>query len=356
MAFVLAAGCASPWLKSRPREPTSEAAAAAIIRVRFEEGWFQKKGARAVGLARLKNADEAFDAERVSNLRSGENLYVLDLIPGRYSPSWASFKSAGREERVDLRRLFASSVTFTVKPGEVVFLGSYRLARRREGMRVQEIKLLRIDRTPAEARRALDAAGKDLAGTLWAQAVAKARTGLGPSELRRPIKDRYKRSPAPQAGPGFLYTDVLGWGEPVQIAGGLEWRHPKDRARAAVVLLKPGMKGYLPLEAYAARLRTLGSPEDSHALGETSFSSRRALSARYTTYDYPEGRLLGSASEVYVTETAAALDPAGLWLVHYRAKREHFDRYYAVFKDFRDRLDIGGRLETIPQGFPSILP
>jgi hypothetical protein len=131
---------------------------------------------------------------------------------------------------------------------------------------------------------------------------------------------------------------MLGWGKPVRIRGGLEWREPKGKARIALVWFTEDMKEYKSPAASLAALRSAGSPEDDHKVAEVVFSSRPGYEARYTTYFYPEGTLTGSLVKVYVTETLLVPESDGVFFLHYRAEKKDFLKSHPLFRTFRDKI------------------
>ncbi|OGR82795.1 MAG: hypothetical protein A3J74_10790 [Elusimicrobia bacterium RIFCSPHIGHO2_02_FULL_57_9] len=186
--------------------------------------------------------------------------------------------------------------------------------------------------------QALDGARAALSGTLWSEYARKRLEILG-NPVEPIMIGFFRKRPAPRFElERFSYIDILKWGEPVKAASGLEWRQPKGRARIAVNFLVPDAEGYKPQEDYLKDMRAAGSPEDSHMLREVILSSRTAYAATYTTYYYPPADLVGSRVEIYRSETLLVPDNGGFYLVRYRAQREHFNKYYALFRRFAQYL------------------
>jgi hypothetical protein len=94
------------------------------------------------------------------------------------------------------------------------------------------------------------------------------------------------------------------------------------------------MPGYKPLDQYLVDMRAAGSPEDEHALFTVGLASKTAQGARYTTYQYPEGKLTGSEVKVFETETLIVPDNDSFYLIRLRAPREYFEKFHPAFRKF----------------------
>jgi hypothetical protein len=188
---------------------------------------------------------------------------------------------------------------------------------------------------------ALVAARRDLAGTLWREKVEPRLISLGGPPPASVTTGFWRKRPVPHQNAGtFSWIDTLGWGPPLPVQGGLEWRHPKDRARIAVRFRKEGEAGFKPFEDYLRELRGLGGLEDSHAFEETVISTAVARVIRYTKYVYPEPYLTGSVKVVYLTEAAVIPGTGGYYVLHYRTRKEDFAKFRRDYLRFRAQLRL----------------
>lgn len=172
-------------------------------------------------------------------------------------------------------------------------------------------------------------------GSLWEDAIAGRLEAIG--NPRAPLFEGYfwkRREMNAVIVSSFSYVDTLKWGYPKLIEGGAEWRGPKDKARIAVQFLEPDMKGYKDASVYLEQMREAGEPSDSHSLFSVHVSSYSGQGVRYLSYVYPEEDLPGSTARVFVTETWLIPKGPGYYLLHYRARRRYFKKFYVDFKKF----------------------
>lgn len=331
LASAVLTGCAPLKAPLRPVEPSAVDHGGVVISVTVYEGLFQKYHARWVKLCRVRPDSTIDDQAISSNFSADDNIYVLDLPPGVYVPVSAVYQSMGSKHQVPFEAAVSKKAQIVVPSGELVFAGAFDFKRKKEGWRKKTVFVKRDSGKEAEIL-ALAAAKAHLAGTLWSETLAKRAALLGPS--RAPVLGPRNKVIAAVPTERFTYTDTLKWGEPRRVPGGLEWRQKEDRARIAVTFLSPGMKGYRNKDAYLQYLRSVGSPEDTHIVTEVALSSRTAYTARYTTYYYPEGTLVGSQVKVFLTETTMIPASEGVYLFHYRAQDKDFKKFYPLFKSF----------------------
>jgi hypothetical protein len=290
-------------------------------------------------------------------------VYFLDLPAGRYALAALSYRDRGLRFTARLTREESLSTVMQVRPGEAGFLGELALKRVWQGWGrffgngaralswlvhpsrrpVAPIaSFVKIhDRSLKAQARALSAARRDLAGTEWAAAVERKlkQINLAPERpMEGMIWDR-RALPLHETA-RFSYVDTLEWGEPTPVKEGLEWRHPKEKARIRLRLVTGREAALRPLAAFLRELKEQGSPEDTHILREVVLSSRPASAVRYTTYHYPEPYLVGSVVRVSITETLVVEDPQGYFVLQFRCAREDFDRLYPDFARFSGYLSL----------------
>ncbi|MBI5210982.1 MAG: hypothetical protein HY927_13515 [Elusimicrobia bacterium] len=340
MPLALAGFCACGGMRPlrpriRPPEATSPTNGAVVVRVKIKGGRFSAFQPFSATFQRLGPDGKAEEGSIVSNFRSQENVYLLDLPPGRYAPVSIRYMQQNIVHDISLEPKASKDLAVDVHPGELAFAGA--LAFKVGGRFLRNAALLDSSRAPAAESSALEAALLDLEATLWEDMVSRRLSDLGPS--RDPVLEKGKEVPRVAGGNGkFTYVDVLRWGPSVRVKGGLEWREPKGHARIAAVFQTRGMEGFVPAPEQLRQLRTVGSPEDSHRVDNVKFCSRPGYKVRYTTYYYPQGTMVGSLVKVYVTQTLMVPEPEGVFLLHYRAEKEHFERFYPLFDRFQRML------------------
>jgi len=361
LLLALLCACAGP----RPRPPSDLRQSAAFLTFGTEGLLFTGPDYAARAALAPVDKDGKPDVDRVifSNFRKDERLYFLDLPPGRYAPVAAYWTEHGLRHAVKIEEKDAA---LDIPPGELRFLGDFTARRRWEdwprfllnGLLSAKILVppfrpavafldapVRIhDKSAAAEIRALRAAVKDLSGTEWARAAQERLVAMkAPPPALTERRGIFRRKEVPVKvhwTPMFGYIDTLEWGEPADVPGGLEWRHPKDKARVQVAL-----RDSPPLATALEKLKGLGSPEDSHTHSMVYLSTRPAYAVRYTNYHYPEPYLTGEVVKVSVTETLLVPDPRGYFVVQMRASREDFPKVLPAFVRFRTYL----RLEPPPK-------
>ncbi|MBI4677903.1 MAG: hypothetical protein HY748_10005 [Elusimicrobia bacterium] len=336
MPAVLAAalfGCSTMSPRSRPPEPTSPTNGAIVARVVLNAGWFGTRSPYSMTFHRLKADGRPDEAVFVTNFKSGRDVYLLDAVPGRYVPVSVRYMRQNNSYDIGFPEKALKDLAVGVRPGSAVFAG--RLTVAVKGRAGKRSEFLGADLNKEAEIAAMDCALKDLDGTLWRDMVARRRESLGPSEAA--VTEKGKVVPRQSKGK-YTYVDMLGWGSPVRIRGGLEWRQPQGRARIALVWFTQDMREYKSPAEHLAALRSAGSPEDDHKVSEVVFCSRTGYEARYTTYFYPEGTLVGSLVKVYLTETLLVPEPEGVFFLHYRAEKAHFEKFHPQFRAFRDKI------------------
>lgn len=336
-AVMVFSGCSGLPLREKPLTQSSESHGLLVISVKVKEGRFKTLRAREVRFRRAKSFGDIDDAELRSNFSAKGLVFLLDVPAGDYSPTAAATLDRGRWSELRFDPAVIKTASVELEKGAVVFAGDYEFQIQKTAFSSNAVfikKSLEKDNEIA----ALTAASQALAKTQWQEIIERRLALLGTSKA--PVRD-IKEKIIPRKFMGTIsYVDQLGWGEPRKIAGGLEWKEKKDRARLAMSFLTPGTKGYKSPEEYKRYFRDAGSTEDSHRLEETPFSGRTAFKARYTTYVYPEGTLVGSLSQIFVTEVFLVPMPTGVFLLIYRAQRKDFDVFYGQFEEFSSRVAL----------------
>jgi hypothetical protein len=308
------------------------------------------------------------DHPRATNYLGGGYFFLLNIPPGRYMPITASYYQRRVRFQAKLPLDEAKLWAVDVSPGQISFMGANTLRTEWQGFGRAFINFFkkvyahippfprptapvvistpRVNRTTPIEATALRAARGILEGSQWVAAIDRRLTVIGnpPEPITTGLLFK-KKKPKLGEGKAFKYIETLDWGEPKPAPGGLRWREKKDRAEIVVSYLKPGMEGFRPREKYLEEMRAAGSPEDSHTLEAVVISSRTAQVARYTTYVYPEGRLLGTAPEVFATETMLVPAAEGYYILRYRAKRDSFSEYYEEFRRFVHYIEYDVPLE-----------
>ncbi len=321
-------GCSIDRLRPAPAEPSGPEQAALVFAAaptasRF--GWPPPVEAEFLRVVGGKPAEEGLLR---SNHASRGNLYLLDVLPGRYAPVSVTWRRMGRDRVFRFTLAQALKAAVEARPGEVVFLGRLRPDPWKTVAEGSGMAVL-VDRSSETERAVLQTALADLGRMLWRQPLEARLGSLGPVAA----------PPAAAVGPGavqargFSYKDVLQWGPPVKLASGLEWREKLGRARIAAQYISAKDEGYLPLGEELSKLKTAGTPEDDRLVRETVTFGLPSYTARYGTFYYPPGYLLGSAVEAYVTESVLIPGKRGLWKLHYRAQKKHFDRFLPAFQN-----------------------
>ncbi len=371
LAGLLAAviGGLTGCVHRRPPEPTDLGNGVILVSMKLKGTFGRSYQASEVDFVRITPKGEFTEDYVPSNLsavgKDGRRyVYLIDARPGRYGLSLARFGSLRGKFEVFIPTGTARKSETTLAPGGVVYMGHVEMDRvAQDNLRQRHLKprgsevLAKLRRTETgrdEKIAAFESAEDALAGTLWSERVERELMALGPSRppiLKGPFwrRKRNRKRVLQEIHPRYKYIDRLGWGSPFKVRGGLEWREPKGRARIALIHLKPGMKGYRPKDEYLRRLKSLAGHEDSGVIEELIFDTRPAYRMRYTSHNYQEGTLLGSEVVVFKTETLVVPRKDGLFLLHYRAKKRHFNRFYGRLRDFRRYLVLEGSFNAPSQ-------
>jgi hypothetical protein len=298
----------------------------------------------------------------VADVSSKHYVYLLDIPPGSYVPVGAGYAFMGARYWTRFHADEIAPWKIKVAPGEIGFLGGNRLQPIGEveigkmlGHLLRRLAVLfppwrraviRFEAAPLDPDRSAEAEIRAmretitaLAGTPWASIAERRLRQLGnpPRPLftgwlfRRPVipvKSRY-----------FSYDDLLGWGHPYRVRGGLEWRSPRDRARIAVRYIADGSGGQ-PLGDYLRDLAAAGSPEDAHFAAKTLLLGQDAYRVRYTTYAYPRQLLLGAKTRVFITKAVVVPKKGGYYVLHLRALKRYFPESERLFDRFIRHLDL----------------
>ncbi|MFA6319094.1 MAG: hypothetical protein WC943_16910, partial [Elusimicrobiota bacterium] len=173
-------GCSSPAVRVRAPEPTSPTNGSLAARVFIQGGWFSAFKPYSLTFQRLKADGKPEEEAFVSNFRSGDNVYLLDVLPGRYVPVSVRFMRQNNSRDIEIPENLRKDLGVEVRSGEVVFAGLLNFAVR--GRAGKKSVFTGRDVSKEAEIAALDAALQDLDGTLWRDAVSRRRDALGPSE------------------------------------------------------------------------------------------------------------------------------------------------------------------------------
>ena len=362
-ALVLAAAsCAPPVPK--PVQPSGDTQGAVIFGLRVQGREFPSilpHRMETVYFAQ-QGSDGRFDRDRLltSNYRAGGYAVLLDVPPGVYGPIAGAYFHKNARYLVKLDPALTDSWAVEVRPGAIAFAGDALLRTEWGGLLVTLFNFgknvwayigfywhptidvdagsPRLAKDTGTEAAALHAARRRLRRTQWTDAIDKRLAELGnpPEPIQRGLV--FKTTVKPTPAGRFAYIDTLGWGDPIKVPGGLEWRKSRKRALVQALFLQPEMPGYKPAEQLLEDMREAGSPEDSHSLFDVALASRTARGALYTTYQYPPASLTGSEVKVYVTEVLLVQDEDGLYILRLRALRESFAKMHSAFRRFAGQV------------------
>lgn len=372
VAALFLAGCATPPLK----QPASTEHGALAIRLSFkgrELPSFLTHQASEVFWAKLNAyGDLDLDHPVLTTLARDGDCYVLDVPPGKYAPFAAAYSFARLRYLVRIDNDLRKQLTVEVRPGAFTFGGEVLLRTEFEfgWGTVYDLGLHVLGALPPFHRPTIDVVAANpkvdldvkpeaallkrallaLAGTLWTDRVEERLTELGrPADPIMTGFIRRKALPTTQTE-RFRYVDTFEWGKPKPLAGGLEWREPKGRARVVVGWVDDpsGEKRSRALE----KLKLSGESGDEHVLFDVWVDSHPGRSARYTTFVYPEGKLVGAdAAQVYTTQTMVVDGKGGYFLLMYRAQKEEFGRFLPAFTAFVEHILFRGPEKAKGYGF-----
>lgn len=309
--------------------------------------------------------------------------YVMffDLPPGRYVIRSAMFPARGVHYRVDAQPDGEFKRSVELRKGSVAYLGDLGFDSRWPEFPEAMIRMGRIvlhwftpflrrpvlprdadlrffDASPAFETKALHAVRESLSGTPWRRLVdarlkelsapepAKSSGGLRPKEI--PLREE----------PLMSWRDTLKWGEPRRAPVGMAWKNPSGSAQIAVFFTTASAKGFAGWEAAVSELRAsaAASVEDTGGVYEVRVATRTGLAARATKYVYPEGELVGSKTEVVVTETTLVPDGYGLYTARLRAPRAEFDAALPAYREFLLQLVLGPPKPKPPPKQEAVMP
>ncbi|MFH2204233.1 MAG: hypothetical protein ABIJ96_14030 [Elusimicrobiota bacterium] len=162
-----------------------------------------------------------------------------------------------------------------------------------------------------------------------------------------------------------------GWWGPITLPHGESFARPNTSASFTVIYRRRHVGKWGGPAAYRAHLRSKGTIADTHVLSPVKVAGRYGSRARYRTVVYGQKKLFGDRSSTYTNEEIVIPDPDGLYVLHYKALAEEFDRHrdsYLTFlrtmtlrADERYRpeefyLDRDGMIEDVYAGRDAALP
>lgn len=349
----------------RLRRPTSPDHGGIVMSLRFEGEQFPYwlgHQARELFFRKVLPDGTLDPTLTPANYRAGDRLYALDLPPGRYALVAASYFTGRTRQLARFPEEWSKQWIVEVRPGELDFGGAVEVTRkflgwgdffwhglRRAASYLPPFKravipidpgLARTDRSRGVELQALRLARADLGETAWGEAARAKLTAYGnpPPVI---MTGRWRKKPVPpHRAKTFSWMDTLDWGPPRKVAGGLEWRRPKQPVWASVAFVPASGENARPLDRELRLLREAGAPEDRHTLEEVRVSSRSAYEALYTTYLYKETELVGSDVRVLKTEALVVPVEGGFYKLQYRASAAAFDKFRPEFSLFIRYLDL----------------
>ena len=295
----------------------------------------------------------------------GDNgcLFAVNIPPGVYRPIMASYRLFGLRLYYPFKPELEKEMEVKVKEDQFAFAGDLTiytatedpaLIARHIGLRFRRLwwpfhlysvtppaDYTHLDRTSLSEADSLRVARRVYANTLWSDAIENRLTEIGSPQspaMKGPFWNRRKIQSVSISSFSYIPTK-LRWPRKL-ILGGAEWIQPKDRARIAVQFLEPGMKGYQPKEIFLEKMREAGTLDDSHALFSVHVSTYFGEGARYRSFVYPQNDLPGATANVFVTETWLIPKVPGYYLIHYRALKSSFKKFYLDFKNFVEYLSL----------------
>lgn len=361
-ALLLLGGCAAA-----PPRPTSAEHGLLVARVKVRGALLRRTSdiADAGVLVKLGNDGRPQDgAFAVSRYAKDGYFYFLDLIPGRYVLVSASFPARGTRYRVVMPDYDMAKRMVELKAGEAAFLGDYELDGRfpdfpeavdraasnigrlltfflRHAPMPRDTDFRALDRSPQAEGRAFLSARESLKGTEWDPLALLRLRSLGTPEPAA-TAGLLRSKPLPLKPEAmFSWRDVLGWGEPLRTARGVEWRDPAGGARAAVWYTPNAARGFQGWDAAVRELRAGAAVDGPSRLEEVKVATRTALAGRSSRWVYPESSLVGSEQRVLVTETVLVPDGEGLYTARLRAEKSEFERTRPAFRRLLEQLVLG---------------
>jgi len=379
--LLLLSGCAG--LPSR--EPTAMSNGMLIVRSRVHGAvlGFTSDLADSATLEQLGPDGGPLPGTLAAAGVAGEgHAYFLDLPPGRYALTSISFRARGVRYRVEVPPAIGRRGAVDLRPGTASFMGNVSFDGRFPDFDVAVERALSVighwltpwmsrpfiprdadqrgvDKGPAAESAALRAALTTLGGTQWRRAIEARIRELGAPE---PAKTRGAIRPKeiPLKPEVFLsWRDTLEWGPPTRGGGGLVWAKPGGTARIAVFFTSATARGFAGFEAAVREMRAAASTmnvSDQGELYEVRVATYVGTAVRMTSYHYPVETLVGSETEITVTETVLAQDGAGMYTARLRAAKGEFEKVLPAFREFLLQLVLGPPRKTEAQSDAVFLP
>jgi hypothetical protein len=307
-----------------------------------------------------------------------QDVYFLDLPPGRYSLTSVSFRARGARDVVELSTTAMRPEAVDLRAGAAAFLGELSLDGKFPDFDVaveraatvaghwltfflsrpsipRDAELRKIDRSPEAERRALLAARAELSGTQWRSLVSARLREIGSAEPAATAGGLRNRELPLQPADFFSWRDTLKWGKPARGATGLAWSRPGGEAKIAVFFTTAAAPGFAGYEEAVRQMRvSAGGLDDTAALYEVRVGTRTGQAARTTAYRYPASTLVGSEVAVTTTETVLIPDAAGMFTARLRAPRGEFEKAVPAFREFLLQLVLGPPAPPAPVSDPEL--
>ena len=368
-----------------PREPTTLGNGMLVVyaRVRGALLGFTSDLAEFATLEQLGPDGEPVPGQEAASGISGEGqAYFLDLPPGRYALTSVSFRARGARYRVAVPPEIGRRQAVVLRPAAAAFMGEFRFDGRFPDFGVAVERALSVvghwltpwmrrpviprdadsrgvDRSLAAEARVLRAARATLRATQWRQAIEARMRELGAPEPAK-IRGAIRPKEIPLRPEAFLsWRDTLEWGAPKRAGGGLVWSKPGGTALIAIFFTSATARGFSGFQAAVREMRAAASTmnvSDQGELYEVRVATRVGAAARVTSYHYPVETLVGSETEITVTETVLAEDSAGMYTARLRAAEGEFEKVLPAFREFLLQLVLGPSKPTPAQSDPAFLP
>ncbi len=364
--LLFLSGCAG----LSPREPTALSNGMLIARARVRGALlgFTSDLADSATLEQLgPDGQPVPGKEAVAGVSDEVQAYFLDLPPGRYALTSISFRARGARYRVLVPPALGRKEAVDLRPGTAAFMGEFDLDGRFPDFDVAVERALSLIghwltpwmRRPVIARDA-DPRGVGRGVEAEARALRAARATLGATQWRQAIEARLRELHAPEPvktqgairpkeialrPEAFLsWRDTLEWGPPKHSADALTWSKPGGTARIAVFFTSATARGFAGFEAAVREMRAAASTmnvSDQGELYEVRVSTRVGAAARVRNYHYPVETLVGSKTEIIVTETVLVPDRAGMYTARLRAAQGEFEKVLPAFREWLLQLVLG---------------
>jgi hypothetical protein len=290
-------------------------------------------------------------------------LFAVNIPPGTYRPILVSYRLFGLRLYYPFKPELEKEMEVKVKEDRFSFAGNLTVYTATEdpaiiaehiGLRLKRlwwpfhlysvkppVDYVHLDQTALSEAASLRVARRFYANTLWSDAIENRLAEIGDPQspaTQGPFWKRRKVQAVSISSFSYIPTK-LRWPRKL-ILGGAEWLEPKDRARIAVQFFERGMKDYQSQEILLEKMREAGTLDDAHVLFSVHVSTYSGKGVRYKSYVYPKNDLPGSAADVFITETWLIPKGPGYYLIHYRALRSYFKKFYPDFKRFVKYLSL----------------